>query len=355
LLEHITGGDCLHDIRRNVYLANTEYIEKFGELLTAAQQAKLKGLLGEPLAAEIQIKTPATVNLVLASAVYVDKFFDHYTFEMEFLVNEAVQRELQMNAIQVGQAKAFRQQWNARIELEYNSSFAQARNAREAAVAAVRSGHDLVADYVATILAGAQRQRFREIMIQQRVKMAGLAGACGYPKVAEDVKITSSQVDQLRGGKRAQDVLDGFQMRRLQDAIGEPFKGKVTFDDRGILGQPSRLPAKAIARPAVDLKQITIAGFILANGPRLILTKEQTARLREIDEDAPKLRAILHKELSQLPPPAELGGARNNLPEARAHESLRKAIQGQCVDLLDKQQQSLLQDLMRKNSAPFDP
>ncbi len=47
VLEQLTSGECLHDIRRVVFQANSDYVEQFEKLLSEAQQSKLKTLLGE--------------------------------------------------------------------------------------------------------------------------------------------------------------------------------------------------------------------------------------------------------------------------------------------------------------------
>ncbi len=291
---------------------------------------------------------------------YVVAFFDYYTFEAEFLNDKAVQRELKLNQVQIAQAAEFLEVWQARIAREValgKSRPVKPLSEREATLDAFRGAHTFVAEKLLRILEGQQRSRFREIMIQQRMKTAGLAGVCSYPGMAELAKFGASQVEELRLARPLGQVLDAGQVNYARGALGQPFKEEVVFDQRGLFAPP-RLdvirPNGQAARASVDLKQFTFANFLLGNGREMNLTKEQIARLQEIADDAPKLRTILHRELSQLPPPTEAGG-QGNLPEARAYESLRKALHEQCMSVLDAKQQSLLKDVARKSAVELIP
>src|SRR5262249_15868072 len=109
-------------------------------------------------------------------------------------------------------------------------------------------------------------------------------------------------------------------------------------------------------RPAVlleDIRRVAFAAYMVERAQRLKLSAEQVARLKEIADDTPKLRAILHKELSHLPPPTMAGAAPALLPEAVAAEHFSNAIRELCIDVLDAKQKSLFGPELRTAAGHF--
>ncbi len=237
------------------------------------------------------------------------------------------------------------------------------------------------------MLSAEQRARLGQVIVRHRIKEYGMPPVLAV--LARDLDLSSEQhekhakmygrraekvLEHLTGGDSLQDVrrdvfltnqeyverfeemLSEAQRAKLKSLLGEPLTVEVKFNDRGNFREPKEQAKQPAAQmPSTDLKQITFASLLLGNAQRLNLTKEQIARFREIADEAPKLRVILHKELSQLPSPTETGGNRASLPEVRALQSLRKAVEEQCVGLLDMQQLSILRDITHRNEAPFDP
>jgi hypothetical protein len=355
----LSGGERLPHIRRQVHAANTEYLQQFERMLTKPQQSKLAAQLGEPFTAEIALDAPMVVRLEFNRSVYADEFFNLYSFEPEFLVNEAVQKELALTDEQREKANKFRADWEVRLGWEIkarksNFIFAQ-ESPRDMSIAAIRSAHNLVGTGLNKILTPMQLQRFNQIMAQHRFKKAGIVGACGFPDMADSIFLIKTNIEALRNTPNPREVFSHSQWETFERKLGQPFNVDVQYDDRGVFTKTSKNTAAAKKRTEfIDITANTFAGFMLNNSGRLRLTPDQTARLKELADDSMKIRVILHKELSNLPAPAELGGARMNRPETRAHEIVRKAIHEQCVDVLDKQQQSLLKGLSR-GPVPFDP
>jgi hypothetical protein len=62
--------------------------------------------------------------------------------------------------------------------------------------------------------------------------------------------------------------------------------------------------------------------------------------LKEIEEDEPKIKALIRREFSQLP--AVSGAARQTfIPEATAIQKYRRTTIDRCLDVLTVQQKSL--------------
>jgi hypothetical protein len=86
---------------------------------------------------------------------------------------------------------------------------------------------------------------------------------------------------------------------------------------------------------------------------RYKLTDDQIARLKEIDEDTPKLKKLLHKELSNLPRPTDASAVRAVHPESQAVQTYRKTIIQQCFDALDDKQRSLFGKELKRVSDGY--
>jgi hypothetical protein len=316
-------------------------------LLTEEQQAKLKGLLGEPFGADIRLELPAAVPLKPIAPVYREKLFGYYAFEAEFLINESVQKELQMSDDQVRKAKEFHVEWSKRFQDE--------KKAEPDAAKIIQSLDLLVTKELKGILdKRGQRDRFLSIMVQHRENVGGVGAACGYPEVADALQLDSVQQNSLRFGGLPSAVMTAKQKGIYSKIIGLPFKGEVRIDDPFAPPKKAEVPAFKVATiPVIDERKFNLAGHMIDNARQLKLTDEQTKRLKEIAEDAPKLKELLHRELSNLPPSTDLATLRNALPEVSAVNNYRKAIIEQCLEVLDDKQRSLHEAALKRAARNY--
>lgn len=333
LLEHLTSGERIPAVRRNVSRANDDFVAGVEGLLTAEQRARLKDLFGAPFAGQIKLREPVPVPVATASGkVYLTKLFGHYSVEAEFLTNESVQKELGMDREQVRRAKEFHVEWSKRVAegLKTNPDAAEVLLAQD----------ELVRKELDAILKAHQRIRFLSIMTQYRERVAGVAGACGHPEALKAMELHEDDIKKLREGDESWAnwfVGRGRPSIAYRGVLGIAFTGQVTINNP-LVELPKASGKPAAAGPLVDEKRVVFANYLIDNARRMKLGNDQLARLREIAEDAPKLREILHRELSNLPPPTVLMPSRA-LPEARALEAFRKSIFEQCNDVLTKDQQ----------------
>jgi hypothetical protein len=330
VLEQLTSGERAPAIRRKVHDTNTEYVAKIDQLLTKDQRDRLKELLGEPFAGDIKLREPVSPAFASRS-VYLDKLFLHYSVEPEFLINASVQKELRMTDDQVRKARELHVEWSKRIEDEKKTI------ADPADVLVAQD--ELVSRELKNILKPAQFDRFVSIMMQYRERLAGVAGACGHPIACEVLKLDAEDARKLRAGTPLDKVLPGVWFSKYSRLVGLPFTGEVTINNPLIVERktPAKRPVPAV--PLVDEMQITLPTYMLQNSKQFKLTDAQVARLKDMAEDAPKVRELLHRELSNLPPPTMLNPSKV-LPEARALEIYRKSVFEQCLDVFDKEQRA---------------
>ena len=347
VMEHLTSGERFTAIRLKVYESNNDHVESFRQLLTQGQQAKLAKLLGEPFAGEIRLAEPPAVASKPISKVYREKLFGFYTLEAEFLLNESVQKELRMSDDQIRKAKEFQVEWSKRFEAE--------KNAEPDVAKVFQSLDQLVTKELKGILdKRGQRERFVSIMVQHREEVGGLAAAYGYPEVAEAMRLTEEQTRSLQAGVPPVAVLKGIQKDTYSLIVGLPFKGEVRIDDPFAPAKKADAPAFKVATvPVIDERKFNLAGHMIDNARQLKLTDEQMKRLKEIAEDAPKLKELLHRELSNLPPSTDLATLRNTLPEVSAANHYRKAIIEQCLEVLDEKQRSLHEAALKRAARNY--
>jgi hypothetical protein len=347
VVEHLTSGERFTAIRLKVFESNNEHVEEFKRLLTEAQRAKLTALLGEPFKGEIRLKQPEAVRPTPITSVYREKLFDSYALEAEFLINESVQKELQMSDDQIRKAKEFHVEWSKRFE--------EGKKAEPDLAKVLQSLDLLVTKELKGILdKRGQRERFISIMVQHRQKAGGLAAACGYPEVADAIGLSVAQSLSLRAGKPPDEVLSGKQRDTYARIVGLPFKGELRIDDPFAAPKKVEAPAfKPAVVPVFDERKLHLAGYMIDNAKQLKLTDEQIARLKEIAEDAPKLKELLHRELSNLPPSTDLATLRNASPEAGAVNHYRKAIVEQCLEVLDEKQRSLHEAALKRAARDY--
>ena len=346
VLEHLTSGERANAIHRKVHETNLEYVERVDQLLDKEQQAKLKLLLGEPFAGELRLREPLFVTTQWVPPVYLDKLFGFYALEAELLNNESVQVELKLPNDQVRKVREFYVEWSDKLEKRIQAGGDP--------IDAILNLHDFVGENIGTLLVGKPFEQFRALAMQYRAKIAGPAALFGYPGTGDFLGISGDDLKRVKQTGSLSDLRIPTQIK-YKSLFDAPFKGEITLKKNWLI--VDRSAASKIQKPTpgdvfVDEKQITFANYMLDKSKRLRLTEDQEKRLREVAEDAPKIRQILHKELSNLPPPTIQGSARTMIPEVRAYEQLRKSIFNQCFEVLDKQQQSLLRGELNKGYPP---
>jgi hypothetical protein len=341
VLEYITSGDRAASVSRQVRDANRDFMEEVDKLLSKDQHHRLQELLGTPFAGEIRLSDPV-VSAFRGRSVYLDKLYNRYALEPALLAAEAVQKELQMQDDQVRKVKEFYVEWAKKIE--------ETKKTDDPADAIV-AWDDFVKIGLRDLLKPAQADRFRAIAMRYRAKLAGAGAACGHPEANELLRISAKQDREFRNGASIESQLTPEQKIQLEKMLGLPFKAEWKFENPLMVKAiEPRQPAPA---PREDIRQVPFAAYMVERALRLKLSVEQVARLKEIAEDSPKLRALLHRELSQLPPPTMAGAARTLLPEAVAAEQFRKSIREICIDVLDAKQKSLFGPELRTAAGHF--
>lgn len=344
VLEHITSGERAGVVARSIAAANRDYLEQVERLLGKEQRQKLADLLGEPFDGAIKLGDPAVVATGRPrDMVYLGSLYNCYALEPALLATEAVQKELKLDNDQVRKVKELYVDWSEQL--------AAKRKVLSAAVA-VETCHELVRNRLTGLLTPAQERRFRSIAMQYRANHGGIAAACGHPEANEILKITSRQDASLRDGIAPADVLNLNQQVEFTNLFGQPFKGELKFDNPLVVAATGGVARPARGVPLPEARQ-PFAGYMVEQSRRLRLTEEQVDRLKQIADDTPKLRALLHKELAQLPAPTVAGAARTFLPETRAAEIFRKAVREQCIDVLDEKQKSLFGGELRNAAGHF--
>lgn len=332
VLEHLTSDERANVIHRNIHDINVKFTESVDRLLTNDQQASLKELLGEPFAGEIRLRSPLSVAIDAdqARSIYVGQLIDTYGLEPEILKNDSVHKELKMSDDQIRKVKELNVTWWKEIENRPNGkSVADAIEAQYATVF-----YDLK-----LILTADQRQRFDQIAMQYRKKVAGEAAALGHPAAASSRSF--EQLQLIKQGQPIEKILSPAALEQFRKSLGDPFAGELNIKNPLKAPQSVQVLKPNVLAPLAETNRLTLARFMLENARRYRLDEDQIARLKAIDEDLPKLRKFLHRELSQLPPSTDVGAARTMIPEVKAVEQFRKSIFEQCFHVLDKRQQSL--------------
>jgi hypothetical protein len=332
VLEHLTSEQRANVIHRSVHEVNQEFIEGVDQLLTKNQQTRLKESLGEPFSGEIRLKIPQSVSIDAkqSRSIYLGQLVDKYGLEAEILKNDSVHKELKMNDDQIRKAKELNTEWWTAIE----------NRRADVSAADIVEAQGLDTNFeLKRFLTEAQTKRLNQIAMQYRKKVAGEAAALGHPAASEFR--SEAQLQLIKQGQPIDKILGSEALEIFRKALGEPFQGELAIKNPLKITPTAQVLKPSAVGPLVEANRITLAKYMIENSRRYRLDEDQVARLKAIDEDLPKLRKLLHRELSQLPPSTDGGVARTMIPEARAVEQFRKSLYEQCFDVLDKRQQSL--------------
>ncbi|HVK13695.1 MAG TPA: hypothetical protein VM597_33420 [Gemmataceae bacterium] len=326
----VLSGERFAAVRPKVAASNADAYEKMAEMLTRTQREKLKDLRGKTFAGEVDpafFAVPASAVPKVRRSVYPPASFNEFDFELLYLKNEAVQRELKGAADQIVG-------WNRIIPPERSAA-----------------NYSKTWGIIREHLTAAQQKRFHELMIRRRLVIGGVEAALGYPVVVDRLQLTGTQLKALADGDTADAVLSKDQQQRWAEGlVGEPFEFDVVDGDEHFeaLRKAKALAARAadvVAKPKNNVPPSLARSLLLLSG-RLEMSDDQIKQLREIAEDMPKMQALIEKELG-FPDGQHTAGADRGLTTAHAVQNrYRDVAEAQSWKVLDAKQQSLAKKMM---------
>lgn len=345
----VTSGKRFEKVKAEVSATNGETFEKMAEMLTRAQRERLRELRGRafvlgdaapkakpsvaspipepgptPRIQMPEVAPPPNFRVILDR--YPAELFGVYDIELRYLDTVSVQSELKFNLDQVRKIELALRAWSeahlALPGLDLN-----------------RAGrlHDRTARAIDEILKPEQRRRLGEIMMQRRALVSPEA-MCGHPAAVERLKLTPNQLQQLRYGRLVADVLSEDQLAARKELLGRPFQLPIGVVDP-LIDRVAPEPS-AEARIVVPSVQYSSSRDFLLLTDRLQLTPGQVKKLRNLAEDEPRIRELIQQELSLDNTPPVAGAGRSVTAVNSVTELYREAVEKQCWDVLDPQQQS---------------
>jgi hypothetical protein len=343
----VTSGKRFEKVKADVETTNGDTFEKMAEMLTRAQRERLKELRGKPFAGKVVFEAGVTVpppkmfELKVdqpeaterpARPVYSASQVGLYDMELAYLKTSVVQAELKLIDSQV---RAIAATFD-RVADGYTEEGRVRRGWVEQVHAATEKvlNEQLLKD---------QRDRFDQIMLQRRAKV-GAEAACCHPAAVASLKLTPVQAQQLAAGKPIESVLTETERTAFAKLLGKPFDFPSIKDDY----LPARHSAPAPAAAPVRVLDVpyAFAREFLVRSDRLKLSAGQLQKLRDLAEDEPKIRELIWRELSLDDTPPVVGPARSLTAVNAVAEHYAAAVEKQCWEVLDAQQQSLARKLL---------
>ena len=333
----VTSGKRFEKVKVEVQATNGDTYDRMAEMLTRAQRERLKDLRGKPFEARVEpVQGKAAAVKAARSSVYPHQLFGVYDFEVRYLTSGAVRSELGIAEDQMPPIHRELDAWEV--------AFTRLREIGqpETAVEEAAQLHDQSKKLLESVLTPKQRERFDQLMVQRRLAIGGREAACGYPPVVAALKLTPIQLKSLKEGKSAAEVLAKSDLEALDRLSGRAFELSPYVSDP--------LRARAAEARALEAKKLQSAPVAVARDflhftNRLGLSDDQIKKLRELAEDEPKIRELIHKELSLEDTPPIAGSGRALTSERAVTEHYRQAVEQQCWDTLDPAQQSIARKL----------
>jgi hypothetical protein len=337
IAKHVTSGERFERVKAKVAATNDDTFEKMTEMLTRTQRERLKEMRGKPFTGSPEAIWVEAKMADFPKFVYPPQLFGVYDFEVRYLGSIALWREV---GIQPNQRAAIN-----RALREWDDEYFRIK---DWPVEKVADLHDRTAKGLDSLLTPTQRKRFDELMARRRREVGGLEAACGYPAVVSALRLTPIQLNALRDGKPAGDVLTKNQFEALERLFGEPpdaaFAQAV---DDPIMEKVTEIRKKKEeelqrAKEAQNLRlpDFAFARNFVALANRLKLSEDQIKKLRELAEDEPKIKALIQRELSLADTPPVAGSARGLTTMTAVMDQYQIALEEQCWSVLDAQQQS---------------
>ncbi len=265
----VLADESVEKVKTAVTALNKAHNEACDAILTPEQRAKRTELLGADFQGRMSVNPfggrPST-NLARIREMVFGKYVTHLSTLARY---EGVQAELKMTAEQVKKAEAAAQEVTTKFSPR---GIITGDDEKMKQLYADRSA--FVEKALADILDPGQRDRFRELMLQQTESRPSFpfsttTGPVSYPGVAEAIKLTAEQKKKLlTGGEAAADVLTAEQQKAIKAMLGKPVDVAKVFID------PSSVrPTQISLLPAYDtLLDTTLWG-------ELKLTPEQITKL----------------------------------------------------------------------------
>jgi hypothetical protein len=337
--EHLVNYEDAQLAFRSICEANRAHMDGVEQMLTQAQLTKLKELRGEPFRTTIQLNEPRRFRVPTAmtpTEFYMRIAWGIHAFEMEYLADQAIQAELKVTSEQALRIERARDAWHANL-----------RNVGDRVAEHLKLSSNSMATRIEQLLTPAQSSRFHQIMIQQRMKLAGPGAACGYPVVAKALNLHKWVQDYMQRGEKVTSWLEEDQINLLVQLVGSPFKGEIRLD-------LSRLGDALFARrasPGSSANKASLPEYLLSRSTQLRLSEAQETRIRFIALHCRLADWALFGDLAKLSP------INTRAVSFRIDEKTRKELQSLvfdvCMLVLDKDQRAeikfrLLEQLGRK-------
>jgi hypothetical protein len=268
--------------RKTIRAASTALEKDLLAVLTPAQQAQLRALVGEPRTVPRHggLFGPALTDDVRKAR---EESFGSYTDELGILsTNRAIQRELNLTRDQIDLVNKSDQERMRRLVGEWGG------NKPQPATAAEKSR--FIGEALASVLDQKQARRFRQIMMQQREYAVrpfdrSIRSAATYPGVAEELKLSAEQRKRLIEGEHAAEVLTDQQWTSLRASLGDRYTGDAPFDPLARFGprgvpapQPKKTP-QPVKTPRINREQARAEFLTLFSWEPLALSPEQATQL----------------------------------------------------------------------------
>jgi hypothetical protein len=358
IARHVTSGERYAKIKDRVATTNGETFEKMTEMLTKGQRERLKEMRGKvfggkvdwsvtaekPKAAavdevpgpkvELPKPNPPMREFRLLLSAYPPSLFGVYDLELRYLATPELRAELKVTAEQGRKLDSALEDWSkAHLALP--------------GLNLDRAGrlHEQTAKAINEILKPDQRKRLDEIMMRRRLLISPEA-MCGHPGAVAALKLTPIQLKGLQDGKSLSEVLTKSQAAAVKELPGEPFsipKGVVdpllSFDSPESVPPQPHVDTNAGAAVRIGVPPAYARSFLVISNV-LKLSDKQIARLRELAEDEPKIMELIQKELDFADTPPVLGAGRSLTSANAVTDRFKAAIEEQCWNVLDAQQQS---------------
>jgi hypothetical protein len=326
----VLSGDRFAKVQPKVTASNADSYEKMAEMLTRTQREKLKELRGKQFTGELDsafFSVPASAVPKVKRSAYPPESFGTYDYEVYYLANARVGKELKGTEDQI-------QGWTKVV-------------AQQSGLPDSFKTWTILKEH----LTPAQLKRFHELMIQRRLVLGGVEATLGYPLVVDRLKLTGSQLESLRTGAAATDILTAEQEKERAALAGEPFNFLFDVDTPDpVLDAYRKARAEGqVKRNLVRPEQFepnTLARSLLLLSGRLELSADQIKQLREIAGDEPKMKALIDRELG-FPDGQHTIGADRGLRTATAVQSkYQRVVEEQSWKVLDPKQQSRAKQMM---------
>ncbi|HJZ93170.1 MAG TPA: hypothetical protein VKE40_19995 [Gemmataceae bacterium] len=324
ILKAVTSAERFQKVKTKVEATNGDTFDKMAEMLTRTQRERLKELKGKPFGGKVDF---AEIGRPASSLRYPAELFGVYDFEIRYLSSGVVWDELKVTVEQMPSLQKAIDTWNSDYDQLKGTPVERALQL-----------HDKTAKALDDLLTPEQRKRFDQLMARRRLSAIGKEAACGYPPVVAALKISPIQLNQLKEGKSAGDVLTRTQADALDQFFGR--------ESEPVLYVVDPVLSRFGGRKRLELpRPFAFAQHFLIRSNRLNLSADQVKKLEELAEDEPKVMELIQKELGYPDVQNVVGAGRGAVTADAVREKYKAVLEDQCWNVLDPRQQSLAKQL----------